>query len=328
MMKKVFFLLSLFLIIGSCGKNRETTELIFKRSYAVSGDTFQSGMIVYAVNKNGLGVRGSEFFDGESDITPNSGLKSLPNGEWLFYAIASSSSKTTAQGGPLRDTSNSFYCGVANGGNSIELTGSGQTVEIEFSVANCSTKDIFAPSDFRFTSTNAPYDVSIWACTSTEYNAIDKTISGTSAPLSLCADNSVYDGKILVTAYVEYPTLSYLTVDPNTISYNVGNILATSMVGCKELTSASNDHFIDADGVALGNVDGDNFFISPFTMVIAILEGSCADLASATEVATAVVPRGLIDSDEGGIASSLNKDLAGFADDSTSTLNIFFNTEL
>ncbi len=328
-MKKVFFFLGLFLLIGSCGKPKETTEIQFKKSFALAADTFQSGMIVYAVNNNGIGVRGSEFFDGESDTTPNSGLKSLPNGEWLFYAIASSSSASLSAGGPLSDTENKFYCGVANNGNPIELTGSGQTIDIEFSVSNCATQDIFAPSDFRVSGTSKPYDVSIFPCTNTEFNAIDKTIAGTTAPLSLCANNASFDGKILVAAYVEYPTLSYLTVDPNSLSYDISNILDTSIVRCKTLSNAtSNGHEVDVDEVTLGNVDGNNFFISPFTMVISIMEGSCSNLSAATEVMTTVLPRGIVDADEGEASESLIDDLAAFANDSNNVIYLFFNTEL
>jgi hypothetical protein len=325
-MNKLFFLSALFLLIGSCGKSKESTSLRFTKSFAAAGDTLQAGMIVYAVNNNGLGVRGSEFFDGESNNEADGGLKSLPNGEWLFYAVASSSTASNSAGGPLRNTSNSFYCGIANNGNPVELTGGGQTIDITFSVANCASHDIFAPSDFRVSGTNVPYDVSIHACTAAEFAAIDLTQDGVSSPASLCAGGSNFDGKIFVTAYLEYPLLSYLTVDPNNISYDVTNILSTSIIGCKDLSSGN--WYTDLDEVALGNIDGNNFFTSPFLMVVSLMTGSCSDITTAVEVNSTVVPRGLMDADEGGTASSVISDLVGFADDSTPVYNMFFDSGL
>ena len=115
-------LLSLALILFSCGKNdpTQTTLVSFSSSNPqATSATLSNGLIVYAISGNSSA---ENFF-----LTDESSLKeiSLANGSYTFMAIGSvDATSNSALGG------NTYYCGFGNGGNAVTLDGSPTTVNL------------------------------------------------------------------------------------------------------------------------------------------------------------------------------------------------------
>jgi hypothetical protein len=326
--KAIFTLTIITMIFFGCGKKGDyiptgETTLDFKTSFAaLASDVFQGGIMVYAISETGFGTRGAEFFDSENLNNPDGPLRSLPNGNWKFFALGFENSGTgVTSSDPLGSSQDSISCGSANGGSAVTLTGGTQTISFIMSRSNCANSQFFAPTDLVNTSISRVNQMRIHTCSSSNFGSIDTSSSTTpSSSVTNCGSDS-YSGKILVFGFPQYNLANYLFFNQNQLNLDLKTRLSTSVIGCKENPGS----VINLGHLPLGNITGPIALTSPFLFVVSLMTGSCSDIAAATELQTAVMGRGPHETLEGGDNTSIISKIYSF-NSGSNHFDLFFNT--
>jgi hypothetical protein len=278
--------------------------------------------MVYAVKADNLFRRTVEIFDDENDSTNSGNLKALENGEWKFYGLAyTADSGATTDSAGLALNSKTLYCGIANDGNAITLSGGDETVNIVFSPVSSSTgkcsNAVFGPDEYRSSDLLQGFQLDL--CTQSQFDTCKETAS--TADCGTC--NATLDANERVLfgygAYnIEGVTLDIDTLDLTSIT------TASFITGCTK-------SYISSGGTAvlpLGNSTVDSG-LTPFTFFMALATdvSDCQNIPAAPSFnsSTQVVFAGGIDSPFNTISSKVV--IKKVSEVSALSINkIYFNT--